>query len=149
LGWSVGQCFDHLIKSNEAFGPQFEELKSGGRKQTFWQNYSPLTGFFGNFLLKSLQNDAKKFKAPSKDIVPPSDIPADIIDRFVAHQADLIEKIGSIDGIDWGQTVVTSPFVSFMTYRLNTAFRIAVEHERRHFRQAERVMQTEGFPSGS
>ncbi len=144
--WSVGQCFDHLIKSNEAFEPQFQEFASGRRKQTFWQNYSPLTGFFGNFLLKSLKNDAKKFKAPSKAIVPPSDIPADIIERFAAHQNELCEKLKTLDNFDWHKTVVTSPFLSLMTYRLGTAFEIAVEHERRHFRQAERVTKEANFP---
>ena len=145
-GWSVAQCFDHLIKSNEAFEPQFQEFAGGNRKQTFWQNYSPLTGFFGNFLLKSLKNDAKKFKAPSKAIVPPSDIPADIIERFVAHQNELCEKMKSLDKFDWHKTVVTSPFLSLMTYRLDMAFEIAVEHEKRHFRQAERVTKAANFP---
>ncbi len=145
-GWSVGQCFDHLIKSNEAFDPQFQEFASANRKHTFWQSYSPLTGFFGNFLLKSLKNDAKKFKAPSKTIVPPSDIPADIIERFAAHQNELCEKMKTLDNFDWHKTVVTSPFLSLMTYRLDTAFEVAVEHEKRHFRQAERVLQTDGFP---
>ena len=144
--WSVGQCFDHLIKSNEAFDPQFQELLSGNRKQTFWESYSPLTGFFGNFLLKALKNDAKKVKAPSQSIVPPSEIEADIIERFAAHQKDFSEKIRSLDGIDLQKTVVTSPFLKLMTYRLDTAFEIAVEHEKRHFRQAKRVMETEGFP---
>lgn len=145
--WSVGQCFDHLIKSNEAFEPQFQEMLSGNRKQTFWQSYSPLTGFFGNFLLNSLKNDARKFKAPSKAIVPPSDIPADIIERFAEHQNKICENIKQLDKIDWSKTVVTSPFLRLMTYRLDTAFEIAVEHERRHFRQAERVMKEAEFPA--
>lgn len=144
--WSIGQCFDHLIKSNEAFEPEFQRLAGGQRKQSFWENYSPLTGFFGNFLLRSLRNDAKKFKAPSKSIIPPSDIPADIIERFVIHQKELAEKISLIDAIDWQKTVVTSPFLKLLTYRLDTAFEIGVEHERRHIRQAKRVLETEGFP---
>ena len=145
-GWSVGQCLDHLIKSNEAFEPEFEKLASGNRKNSLLENFSPLTGFFGNFLLKSLKNDAKKFKAPSKAIVPPSDVPADIVDRFVAHQKDLAEKITSLDGIDWQKTVITSPFLKIMTYRLGKGFEIAVEHEKRHVRQAKRVMEADGFP---
>lgn len=145
-GWSIGQCFDHLIKSNQEFEPQFQQIASGKRKQNFWQNYSPLTGFFGNFLLNSLKNDARKFKAPSKAIVPPSEIPSDIIERFAAHQNELCEKIKSLDRLDWHKTIVTSPFLRLMTYRLDKTFDIAIEHEKRHFRQAERVLQTAGFP---
>lgn len=144
--WGIGQCFDHLIKSNQEFEPQFQEMTDGNRKQTFWQNYSPLTGFFGNFLLNTLKNDAKKFKAPSKAIVPPSDIPADIIEQFAAHQDYVCETLKSLDHLDWNKTIVTSPFLRLMTYRLDIAFDIAVEHEKRHFRQAERVIQQENFP---
>ena len=144
--WSVGQCLDHLIKSNEAFDEQFQALAKGEKKPSFWEKYSPLTGFFGNFLLKSLKNDAKKFKAPSKAIVPPSDISPDIVEQFVKHQGDIVEKLKSLENIDLQKTVVTSPFLKLMTYRLDIALEIGVEHEKRHFRQAERVMQTEGFP---
>lgn len=144
--WGVGQCFDHLIKSNQEFEPQFQEMTNGNRKQTFWQNYSPLTGFFGKFLLNSLKNDARKFKAPSKAIVPPSDIPADIIEQFAAHQNYVCETLKSLDKLEWNKTIVTSPFLRLMTYRLDIAFDIAVEHEKRHFRQAERVLKADGFP---
>ena len=144
--WSVGQCLDHLIKSNEAFDAQFRAVSSGEKKPTFWEKYSPLTSFFGNFLLKSLKNDARKFKAPSKAIIPPSEIAADIVERFVKHQAEVVEKIKTLENVDLQKTVVTSPFLKLMTYRLDTALEIGVEHEKRHFRQAERVMQTEGFP---
>ncbi len=44
------------------------------------------------------------------------------------------------------KTIITSPFLKVMTYKLADGFRVVVEHERRHFRQAERVLQTEGFP---
>ncbi|HRH43309.1 MAG TPA: DinB family protein [Pyrinomonadaceae bacterium] len=144
--WSVGQCLDHLIKSNKAFDEQFQALAKGEKKPSFWEKYSPLTGFFGNFLLKSLKNDAKKFKAPSKAIVPPSDISPDIVEQFVKHQEDIVKKLKSLENVDLQKTVVTSPFLKLMTYRLDIALEIGVEHEKRHIRQAERVMKTDGFP---
>ena len=144
--WSVAQCLDHLIKTNESFNPEFEKLIGGSRQQTFWENYSPFSGFFGNFLLKAMKNDSKKAKAPSKSIVPPSEVSGDIVDRFAAHQKAFGEKIAALDGIDMEKTVVSSPFLKVMTYRLGTALEFAVEHEKRHVRQAKRVMETAGFP---
>ncbi|MBA2335263.1 MAG: DinB family protein, partial [Blastocatellia bacterium] len=35
--WSVGQCFEHLIKTNEQFYPEFEKIAAGTRKNTFWE----------------------------------------------------------------------------------------------------------------
>ena len=144
--WSVGQCLDHLIKSNKEFDPQFQAIAKGQKNPTFWEKYSPLTSFFGNFLLKSLKNDARKFKAPSKAIVPPSDIAADIVEQFVKHQREVVEKIKMLENVDLQKTIVTSPFLKLMTYRFATALEIGVEHEKRHVRQAVRVVQAEGFP---
>ena len=145
-GWSVGQCFEHLIKTNSLFFPELEKIEMGMRKNSFLENYSPLSSFFGNLLVKSLQKDERKFKAPSPAIVPPSEIEADIIEQFSTHQTEVIDKIKQTENANWQKTIITSPFMKLMTYKLEDGFRIVVEHERRHFRQAERVLKTEGFP---
>ena len=144
--WSVGQCFDHLIKTNSLFFPELEKIASGTRKNSFLENYSPFSSFFGNLLIGSLKKDGRKFKAPSQAIVPPSDISADMIDRFAAHQREIVGKIKATENADWKKTVITSPFMKLMTYKLADGYRVVVEHEKRHFRQAERVMQAENFP---
>jgi hypothetical protein len=143
--WSVGQCLDHLIRSNEEMKPVFE-AKIGGAKNSFWESWSPLTGFFGGMLRNSLRSDKKKFKAPSEAIVPPSDIPAGIVDRFTASQEWVIAEIEKSAGLDWDKTVVTSPFMGLITYRLRDALDIIVEHSKRHLRQAKRVMDSPSFP---
>lgn len=145
-GWSVGQCFEHLVKTNSLFFPELEKIAGGERKNSFLENYSPLSSFFGNLLVNSLKKDARKFKAPSQAIVPPSEIDGGIIGQFAAHQTEVIEKIKATENADWQKTKITSPFMKLMTYKLADGFRIVVEHEQRHVRQAGRVMQAEGFP---
>lgn len=145
-GWSVGQCFEHLIKTNELFYDEMDKIAGGARRSSFLENYSPLSGFFGNLLINSLKKDERKFKAPSPKIVPPSEIDVNIIEIFAGHQAELIGKIKQTENVDWNKTKITSPFMKLMTYRLSDGYRVFVEHEKRHFRQAERVVQTSGFP---
>lgn len=145
-GWSVGQCFEHLIKSNELFFDKLDEIAEGKHKHSFLENYSPLSGFFGGFLISSLKKDSRKFKAPTRKIVPPSEIDPNIIEIFAAHQAELNEKIKRTKTADWNKTKVTSPFLSIATYKLSDGYKIIVEHERRHFRQAERVAKETSFP---
>lgn len=145
--WSVAQCLDHLIKTNEQFYPEFEKLASGNRKNTFWQRYSPFTGMGGRWLVNTIMNDSKKVKAPSKDIEPPSEVAGDIVERFSANINDVIEKIESCSSADLKKTVVSSPFASVLTYTLDDAYTVVVEHSKRHIRQAKRVTETEGFPS--
>lgn len=144
--WSVGQCLDHLIKTNEQFYPEFEKLASGDRTNSFIENWSPFSGFFGRFLIKAVSEDSKKAKAPSKAIVPPSDIEAGIVERFVSHIGEVNGKVESCASADRMKTIVTSPFLAVFTYKLDDAYTVLVEHTKRHIRQAKRVMDADGFP---
>lgn len=144
--WSIAQCLDHLILTNEQFYPEFDKLVAGTRKNTFWQNNSPFTGFFGRFLIKAVTEDSKKAKAPSKSIVPPSELPADIVSKFELNISEVCDRISACAAADRQKVVVGSPFLSLMTYRLDDAYTVLVEHTKRHVRQAKRVMQADGFP---
>lgn len=144
--WSVGQCFEHLIKINSAYFPELESIIKGERKQKFWENYSPLSGFFGNLLFKNLSPKAeRKLKAPKAAEPSASDIRRTIIEDFVKHQAELSDKIRQTENLDTKKIIITSPFMKAITYSLFDGCRIIVTHEKRHFEQAERVMQSEGF----
>ena len=145
-GWSVGQCFEHMIKTNELFYGDLDKIGAGARKNSLIESFSPLTGFFGNFLINSLKKDERKFKVPTQKIAPPSEIDEHIIEIFAAHQSEIIGKIRLTGNVDWKKTVVTSPFMKLATYSLADGYRVIVEHEKRHIRQAERVMNAEGFP---
>lgn len=147
--WSIGQCFEHIIKTNEQFFPEFEKLATGTRKNTLFQSYSPFTGMMGRFLIRAVSEDSKKAKAPSKSIVPPSDISGDIIERFATHIAGVNRMIERCGQADRKRTVVSSPFLSVFTYTLDDAYTVLVEHTRRHFRQAKRVTETAGFPASA
>ena len=144
--WSVGQCLEHLIKTNELFFPTFDKIAAGGWQNSFWENWSPLSGFLGGFLIKSLKSDEKKFKAPSPAIVPPSNIAADIVAQFARHQDAVAERVQALAKVDTQKVKVTSLFMKLMTYTLSDALNITVVHEQRHIRQARRVLETAGFP---
>lgn len=143
--WSVGQCFEHLIKSNELYFTDFERIAKIERKNSFLESWSPLSGFFGKFIANSLKKDLQKVKTIPQ-AVPPSKIESNIIEQFSEHQANLIEKINKMQNADWKRTKLTSPFLKVATYNLYDTFQIIIEHEKRHSRQAERILQTESFP---
>ena len=144
--WSIGQCLDHLIKTHREFHETLDAIADGRRRNSLWENRSPFSSFFGKFLKNSLSKDTRKVKTPSPKIVPPSYIENGIIERFKAEQKILIQKIELIGGENWRKIIVTSPLLRVVTYSLADAFQIIVEHERRHYRQAQRVMQSKGFP---
>ena len=144
--WSIGQCFEHLIKTNELFYGDLGKIADGTRQNSFLESYSPLSGFWARLLIGSLKKDERKFKAPTQKIAPPSKVDSNIIEKFTTHQTELIGKINQTETADWNKVKITSPFMKLMTYRLSDGFQVIVEHEKRHFRQAERVINNEDFP---
>ena len=97
-------------------------------------------------MVNAVSEDSKKAKAPSKRIVPPSDLAGDIVQQFVEHIGEVSKQVEACAGADREKTVVTSPFLFIFTYTLDDAFTVLVEHTKRHIRQAKRVMETEAFP---
>ena len=113
--WSIAQCLDHIIRTNREFDAEFERLASGTRKNSFWENYSPFSGWAGRFLINAVTEDSKKAKAPSKRIVPPSELAGDIVEQFVEHIGDVNKQIEACADADREKTVVTSPFLFVFT----------------------------------
>lgn len=148
--WSVAQCFDHLIKTHSLYFPVFERLAAGGVKASFWEKASPLSGYFGRFLIKSLDPaNLKKMKTTGKAKPASSDIEGDIIEKFAVHQDELIVAIERIpDAVDPAKTIITSPLLAVVTYSLADAFETIKVHCQRHLGQAKRVAGRADFPAG-
>jgi DinB family protein len=146
--WSVGQCFDHLIVTNRCFFPDLERVASGKFKSSLWGRVSPFSGFFGRLILKALDPEkGRKSKAPRVFEPSKSDVAADVIEQFAAHQTELSTRMRATAGADLRGLKVTSPVSPVATYSLFDAYRIVVAHEHKHFEQARRVTKAEGFPN--
>jgi hypothetical protein len=146
--WSVGQCFDHLIKTNSTFFPDMRRVAAGTYKSSLWGRVSPLSGFFGRFILKSLDPEkGRKTKAPRVFEPAQSEVAADVIVKFVRHQSEVSQLMRGTAGANLRGLKVTSPVSPVATYSLLDAYRIVVAHERKHFEQARRVTQFQGFPA--
>ncbi len=146
--WSIAQCFDHLITTHSLYFPEFEQIVNGKTERSFWEKHSPLSGFFGRFLIKGLDpRNAKKMKTTAKAFPSSSEIGGYIIEQFAEHQHQLADYLKRLPTeIDPAKTIVTSPLLGFVTYSLDDTVTFVPSHCRRHFDQAKRVLETEGFP---
>ena len=148
--WSVAQCFDHLITTNNGYLPIMDSVVKGQKQSSIWQKLPFFPRLWGKMLIKSLDpSQTRKMKAPKKFQPAQSDVSGSIINDFVAQQQQLIEKMKSTANLDLERIVITSPAASLITYSLMDAYRIIVVHERRHFQQAKRVTEESGFPTTS
>lgn len=146
--WSVAQCFDHLITTHSLYFPEFKRLASGDVTMSFWEKASPLSGFFGRFLIKGLDpKNLKPMKTTARAFPSASEIGGDIIERFSDHQKQVIVHLQKLPtDIDPAKTIITSPLLGIVTYSLDDCFTVLVVHCQRHFNQAKRVIENEGFP---
>ena len=147
--WSVAQCFDHLLTANRLMLTAAEEALTGARPRTIWQRLPVLPGVLGRMLIRSqTPNNARKFTASPKAQPSASDIAPDIIQHFVDEHREAAACVENLDEREAARTLMTSPFVSVITYSVLDGWRLVVAHDRRHFEQARLVTQSPGFPRG-
>ncbi|HKQ80038.1 MAG TPA: DinB family protein [Blastocatellia bacterium] len=145
--WSVAQCLDHLITINREYYPVFDRILSGDYRKAILHRLPFLPAMLGRLMIKALSpNTHQKLKAPVVARPSSSSIDSQIVERFVAHQREMLARMRSLENKHPAETIITSPFASVVVYSLLDTFRLLVAHERRHFAQAQRVMGTDGFP---
>ena len=145
--WSVGQCLDHLIKTNEPYFPIFEQLIRGERRATLWEKVPLLPSLFGRLLINAVApTSPRKIKARPSFHPSASAIDGNIVEVFAARQQTLTTLMRQLEGVDVRRIVITSPVLGIVTYSVLDACTVVVRHEQRHFAQAERVLAAEGFP---
>ena len=145
--WSIAQCFDHLVTANASYFPIFDKVLSGEKKNTFWESFPWLPGFWGKMLIKAISPEStRKLKAPKIFHPSSSSVDAAIVRQFVDQQSQVISYMKATEGLDVEKINISSPVTNFITYSLMDAYRIIITHERRHLLQARRVTAMDGFP---
>jgi hypothetical protein len=139
--WSVGECFDHLNRSSEAYFPIFEQAlqgaptaKPGGLRRDF----------LGWLLCVMLEPPVRIKTKTSGRFVPPIDVAAraEVMDRFELLQDHVKQFIMRSDSVDVASIKIKSPFAEKLQYGMYSAFRVLPVHQRRHLWQAERVLDS-------
>jgi len=145
--WSVAQCFDHLIKTHSKYFPIFARLEAGDVQPSWWERSSPFSGFFGRLFISTLDPNNEKKRRTTPNAMPASSaIESDIIERFAAHQSEMIDHVRRFPATLDPDIIITSPLLSIVTYPLDDVLVFLGLHCRRHFDQARRVMDSAAFP---
>jgi hypothetical protein len=145
--WSIAQCLDHLIRSNEPFIPTIEAVKQSSWRPSLWERVPVLPGIMGRLLVDAVSpNAARKLKAPGKFQPSSSDIGGEVVRRFLEMQKAILDLMRSTSHLDLNAIIITSPAMSFITYSLFDGYRVISNHEQRHLAQAKRVLDADEFP---
>lgn len=146
--WSVAQCLDHLAATSKAFEPYLTAAISRGRDK--WPVPSPIPyrpSLVGGWLIKQVVPEATR-KVPSPKVFRPSRSPVieNVLEKFLRQQDEFLRFVREAEGLDYNKTRLRSPVTPIMRYSLADAFVVTVVHGWRHLAQAQRMIETPGFP---
>src|SRR5262245_11325658 len=145
--WSVAQCFDHLIVINRVMLDGMARALEPTRHKSFIERVPGLAWIGGKFMIRALSpSSPRRLPVPAAAAPSTSDLGAHIISEFVGAQTAMRERLQALEHRDLARATMVSPFASVVAYSVLDACRIIVAHERRHFEQARRVMESPGFP---
>ncbi len=139
--WSIGQCLEHLVKSNEPYFAIFDRLANGTHRATIWEQIPIWPMLWGKALYNTIKpENARKAKAPKIFQPTIGTVLLSTLDEFCRQQPRLIAAMSNLKHLDLEATIITSPVARVITYSLRDTFAILAAHEERHMRQAERVL---------
>jgi hypothetical protein len=143
--WSIAQCFDHLVRGNALLLEAAERALLSPPVST-WQRVPVLPTVFGWILIRSQSPQGKgRYTAPVRARPMASQIPSDVLQRFIAQHGIVEEWAEGIDQRVASRAIMVSPFIDIVTYSVLDGLRLLVAHDRRHVEQARRVMRSPGF----
>jgi hypothetical protein len=143
--WSVGQCLEHLCRTNEAYLASI----SAALKEKPDSPVGQITpGWFGRWFIRSFVEpspNSKRVSAPPK-IRPAARVDLAVLDRFLSGNKSCRELIVRTRSKDINRIRFWNPFVVGIRFTVGTGLEIITGHERRHLLQAERVLDSVNFP---
>jgi len=146
--WSIGQCVDHLTRTNGlVLAPLHAALAQArvrGRAGQEPFHY----GFLSRWFLRSLSPESKqRVKTPRKYTPAPEHRTTLLEKEFTRVQQDLLSALAASDGLDLGRVFVRSPALWLLRVPAGIWFAGLAAHEARHLRQARAVRDHPAFPS--
>ena len=143
--WSVGQCLEHLSRTNEAYLTAISAALKG-KPDSPVEQITP--GWFGRWFIRSFVEpspNSKLVSAPRK-IRPAARVDLAVLDRFLSDNNSCRELIVRTRGKNINRIRFWNPFVPGIRFTVGTGLEIITGHERRHLLQAERVRSSVSFP---
>ena len=145
--WSVGQCIEHLIITNDLYFPNIQKVVDRTHQNNFFSKIPFSTRLIAALMKNSLKPEQSRKMKTFKIFEPAtSNISPTILEEFAANQQKLIAMIEAVKDLDVYKIKISEPLSTALNLRLIDAFEILLIHEKRHFLQAERVLETVGFP---
>jgi hypothetical protein len=139
--WSVAQCLEHLVTTNELMMEAAERALDRRTPRTVWQRVPGVPRLLGPMLIRSqAPTSTRRFVAPAQVQPSASQIDAAVVARFIAQHDAAVERLQALDERTASRTIMVSPFLRYITYSVLDGWRLILAHDHRHLEQAHRAM---------
>ncbi len=144
--WSIRECLQHLITSNETYFPALDKLRIS-YQPTFWEKRNPFSRSIGKNMVKTLgKSSRRKFKSPPIFLPRKINVTDDIVKAFLNHQEILLNKVRELSSFPWDDIIISSPVSPLITLPLSDCLEVLTGHEERHLMQAQKLTEMANFP---
>jgi hypothetical protein len=145
--WSIAECVDHLIVTNKLYFNEFEKQFAERQINTDCSNTKVKHKWLSKFITKSVDpNNIKKVKTFRVFMPSRSKHSKDIFNSFNEVQNGLINLVSTAMNLDLNKYVMSSPAAKIIKENFCDVLEIIRLHDRRHFNQAERLLNHPNFP---
>ena len=148
--WSVGQCVEHLRRTNGVYLAALTAAAQKGGSQGPARRDALRPNRLGRWFVGMIEPPPRfRVPVPLPAMVPPSQgDPGTIWTGFLGTQAGIVELLHASVGLDLCGIRFLNPVAKNLPlFNLAAGFLILAAHERRHLAQARRVRELAGFPA--
>jgi hypothetical protein len=151
--WSAAQVIEHLNSYNRYYIPQIQLAILRGRKKNGAGSSEFNPGWLGAYFTRIMKPTAQstvayKMQAP-KDHRPVADLNLQkVLEEFKRQENLLVELLNESATINIGDVRVPISISKFIRLKLGDTFNFLIAHQRRHFIQLRRTLDSLHTPSG-
>ena len=146
--WSIAQCIEHLNATARAYLPMLDEGIASAIRQGLYSAGPFRYSLLGRFFAHSMEPPPRyRLKAPKVFQPETGRGRRETLAAFRAYQVQYGDRLRQANGLDLARARVRSPGAyAWIRIPLGSALALTTAHERRHLWQAQRVLETPGFP---
>jgi hypothetical protein len=144
--WSIGQCLQHLLVFNRLY---IEAISCALDRQPACPvrevEASRISAWFMRTYVEP-GSDTRRVRSPRK-IKPNARIDASVVDDFLQsnqHAKNLVRRAAAYDV---NRIRYKNPLVPLVRFTVGVGLELTWKHQLRHVLQAERVKQSQGYPT--
>lgn len=145
--WGVAECIDHLIVTNKIYLTEFEKQFAQKQITADCAKTKSRHKLLSKFIIKSVgPKNVRKVKTFPVFMPSKSDHTLKVFDEFKRIQTDFINIVRTYKDLDFNRYILSSPAAKIIKENFCDVLEIIRLHDRRHFNQAERILNHPNFP---